>query len=185
MTAGDSVVVFGSGPIGLAIIQILCAAGATDVFVSEPRDSRRELAENLGATVVNPVKHDARKRIKAATEGGADIAFEVAGIEQTYNDAISSTKRDGTVVVVSVFEDAIKTHPNTIVMAERTVKGTMSYLAGNRADGEFQSVTKLFASGQLDPDRLVTGTVSLDDIGAGFESLRDPESDHAKILVEP
>lgn len=183
--AGDSAAVFGCGPIGLAIVQVLQAAGTTDVFVSEPRDVRRKLAGDLGATTINPVENDAVRQIKAATDGGADVGFEVAGIEQTYNEAISSSKRDGTVVVVSVFEDSIDTHPNSIVMAERTVKGTMSYLASDRVDGEFRAITKMFSNGQLDPVQLVTDMISLEDITAGFESLRDPESEQVKILVEP
>lgn len=185
LAAGDSVAVFGSGPIGLAIAQVVHAAGATEVFVSEPRDARRELAGDLGATAIDPVETNAVRRLKAATDGGADVAFEVAGIEQTYNDAIASTKRDGTVVVVSVFEDAVETQPNGIVMAERTVKGTMSYLGSGRTDGEFQSVASMFANGQLKPEQLVTETISLEDIAIGFESLRDAESEQIKILVEP
>ncbi|MFC7157657.1 2,3-butanediol dehydrogenase [Halomarina halobia] len=184
LTVGDSVAVYGSGPIGLAIVQVLHAAGTTDVFVVEPRAARRELAGDFGAMTINPIESDAVRRVKAATDGGTDAAFEVAGIEQTYNAAISSTKRDGTVVVVSVFEDTVETHPNSIVMAERTVRGTMSYLANDRADGEFQAVTKMFADGQLAPDQLVTSVISLSDIVTGFESLRDPESDDIKILVE-
>ncbi|MEF8777522.1 MAG: 2,3-butanediol dehydrogenase [Natronomonas sp.] len=185
LTVGDSVSVFGSGPIGLGIVQMVRAAGATDVFVSEPRDARRKRAADLGATTVDPTETDPISVIKSSTDGGTDIAFEVAGIEQTYNDAITSTRRDGTVVVVSMFEHSIETHPNRIVMAERTIEGTMSYLAGDRSDGEFQSVVKLLDSGQLDPEQLITDTISLEDIADGFESLRDPESGQIKILVEP
>lgn len=185
LAAGDSAAVFGCGPIGLAIVQVLQAAGATEVFVSEPRDARRELAGDRDATTIDPSESDAVRQIKAATDGGVDVSFEVAGIEPTYNAAVSSVKRDGTVVVVSVFEDTVETHPNNVVMAERTVRGTMSYLAGDRADGEFRAITKMFENGQLDPEQLVTDTISLDEIAAGFESLCDSESDQVKILVEP
>jgi (R,R)-butanediol dehydrogenase/meso-butanediol dehydrogenase/diacetyl reductase len=185
LTAGDSVAIFGSGPIGLAITQVVRAAGATDLFVSEPRDARRARAADLGATAIDPTETEPVRRIKRATDGGVDVAFEVAGIEQTYNDAVSSTRRDGTVVIVSMFEAPIETHPNTVVMAERTIEGTMSYTAGDRHDSEFHSILKLFDDGRLDPEQLVTDTISLEDIVDGFESLRDPESEQIKILVEP
>jgi (R,R)-butanediol dehydrogenase/meso-butanediol dehydrogenase/diacetyl reductase len=184
LAGGDSAAVFGCGPIGLAILQVLRATGATDVFAVEPRDARRELAADFGATPIDPTETGAVKRIKSATGDGTDVAFEVAGIEQTYNDAISSTVRDGTVVVVSMFEEAIRTHPNTVVMAERTVKGTMSYLGSERSDGEFRSVVDLFASGRLDPERLVTETIGLADVESGFRSLGTPEDEQIKILVE-
>lgn len=176
---------FGSGPIGLAIIQVLLAIGATEVFVSEPRDARRELAEAMGATIIDPTGTDVVRRIKATTDGGPDASFEVAGVEATYNDAISSVKPDGTVIVVSMFEETVETHPNSVVMAERTIRGTMSYLAGDRADGEFRAVMRMFANGQLDPERLVTDVIPLANINNGFDSLADSESEQVKILVEP
>ncbi|MFO7926772.1 2,3-butanediol dehydrogenase [Natronomonas sp.] len=185
LTAGDSVAVFGAGPIGLAITQLARAAGATDLFVSEPRDARRERAADLGATTVDPTDTAPIHRIKRATDGGTDIAFEVAGIEQTYNDAITSTRRDGTVVVVSMFEGPVETHPNTVVMAERTIEGTMSYTAGDRNGSEFRSIIKLLDDGQLDPEQLITDTILLEAVPEGFESLRTPESEQIKILVEP
>lgn len=185
LTAGDSVAIFGSGPIGLAITQVVRAAGATDLFVSEPRDARRDRAADLGTTAIDPTEIEPIRRIKRATDGGVDVAFEVAGIEQTYNDAISSTRRDGTVVVVSMFEAPVETHPNTVVMAERTIEGTMSYTAGDGNGSEFRSIIKLFENGQLDPERLVTDTIPLEDIAGGFGSLRDPDSEQIKILVEP
>lgn len=185
LTAGGSAAVFGCGPIGLAIIQVLSAVGATEVFVSEPRDVRRELAAAMGATTIDPTETEPVRRIKSATDGGPDASFEVAGVEATYNDAISSVKRDGTIVVVSMFEDTLETHPNTIVMAERTIKGTMSYLAGDRADGEFRAVMRMFENGQLNPERIVTDTIPLTNIEEGFDSLADPENEQVKILVEP
>lgn len=184
LAGGDSATVFGCGPIGLAILQVLRAAGATGVFAVEPRDARRELAAGVGVTTIDPTEDDAVSRIKNTTGGGTDVAFEVAGIEQTYNDAISSTVRDGTVVVVSMFQEPVQTHPNTVVMAERTLKGTTLYLKNKRSHGDFQSVVDLFASGQLDPERLVTDIIKLSDIESGFRSLREPGDEQIKVLVE-
>jgi len=59
------------------------------------------------------------------------------------------------------------------------MSGTVRLLPvdGDRADGEFQAVTRMFADGQVEPERLVTDTISLDDISDGFESLQSSESE--------
>jgi (R,R)-butanediol dehydrogenase/meso-butanediol dehydrogenase/diacetyl reductase len=90
---------------------------------------------------------DAVRQMKSATDGGADVSFEVARIDATYNGAISNVKRDGTVVVVSVFEGTVETNPNDIVMAEWVVRGTMSYLTSNYSGDEFRAVAEMMANG--------------------------------------
>jgi len=116
---------------------------------------------------------DAVRQVKSATDRGADVSFEVARIDATYNGAISNVKRDGTVVVVSVFEDTVETNPNDIVMAERVVRGTMSYLTSNHSNDEFRAVAEMMANGQLNPEQPITDSISLNEIMSGFESPRD------------
>ncbi|MFC6838206.1 2,3-butanediol dehydrogenase [Halomarina ordinaria] len=185
--AGDSVAVFGCGPIGLSVVQCARAAGAGRIFVSEPRDARRERAADAGASdLVDPAATDAVDHVVAATGGGVDAAFEVAGIEPTFNAALESTRPSGTVTVVSIWEEGVTMHPNTVVLGERTLTGTLAYLGGPRASEEYGMVVDMLADGTLDPDPLVTDRIGLDDIvDDGFESLLDEESDQVKIFVKP
>lgn len=187
LEAGDSVAIFGSGPIGLAVTQIARAAGTTPIVVSEPRAARRELAADCGADVlVDPTAEDAVDRIRNETNGGADVAFEVAGIAATYNAAVQSTRNGGRVMVVSIWEDVVETHPNTVVLSERTVRGSIAYTGGPRSGEEFGMVIDLLAKGAIDPEPFITDRIDLENIVEdGFESLLDEESDQVKILVEP
>ncbi|WP_136588665.1 2,3-butanediol dehydrogenase [Salinigranum halophilum] len=185
--AGDSVAVFGSGPIGLSVIQSLRAAGAGDIIVSEPRKARRELATESGAThLVDPTEVDAVEEIHDLTGGGVDNAFEVAGIEATYKQSIQATRPQGTTTIVSIFEEEASAHPLGIVTGERSVQGTLAYLGGPRSGEEYGMVIDMLADGTLDVDPLITARIDLDDIiDEGFESLLDPESGQVKILVKP
>lgn len=187
LRAGDSVAVFGSGPIGLSVIQCARAAGAGTIYVSEPRKARRQLAADCGADErIDPSDTDAVEYIAANTDGGADITFEVAGVEASLNDAINSTAPRGRTTIVSIWEDEVSTHPNTLVLGERTVTGTLAYLGGPRSGEEYGMVIDMLADGQLDPGPLITGRIGLEEIvEEGFEQLIDPESDHVKILVKP
>jgi (R,R)-butanediol dehydrogenase/meso-butanediol dehydrogenase/diacetyl reductase len=185
--AGDTVAVFGAGPIGLAIVQLAHAAGARTVVAVEPREGRRRRAGRNGAELlVDPSRVDPVDEIHDTTDGGVDVAFEAAGIGATYEAALESTHPRGNVTVVSIFEEHLETDPNTVVMGERTVTGSFSYAAGPHADEEFGAVVDMWSDGRIDPEVLVTGRVELDRLVAdGFERLLDPESDHVKLLVEP
>jgi len=186
LRAGDAVGVFGSGPIGLAVIQCARAAGAGRVVVSEPREARRERATDCGATdLVDPSATDPVEFVRSVTDGGVDAAFEVAGVEASYNAAVESTTPTGRTTVVSIWEEEVSTHPNDLVLGERTVTGTLAYLGGPRSGEEYGMVIDMLATGRLDPAPFVTDRIGLDDIVGGFESLTDPDSDQVKILVRP
>lgn len=184
--AGSTVAVFGAGPIGLCVTELAAVAGATEVFVSEPRAARRAVAREMGATeVVDPAETNPIKHISAATDGGVEVAFEVAGVEQTVTQSVRTTLKGGQVVLISVFEDEIAVQPNFVMMAERTVTGSIAYETGPRAaSGEFGRVVDLLADGTLDPSPLVSNIIPLADVVEhGFERLVDLESDDTKILV--
>jgi len=187
LQAGDAVAVFGSGPIGLAVIQCARVAGAGTIFVSEPREARRERAADCGAAeLIDPSATDPVEYIHAHTDGGADVTFEVAGVEPSFNAAVESTAPDGRTTVVSIWEETVSTHLNDLVLAERTVTGTLAYLGGPRAGEEYGMVIEMLADGRLDPAPFITGRIGLDGLVAnGFDRLLDPESDHVKILVKP
>ncbi|MBP2249923.1 (R,R)-butanediol dehydrogenase/meso-butanediol dehydrogenase/diacetyl reductase [Halarchaeum solikamskense] len=185
--AGDDVAVFGTGPIGLTVVQAARAAGARTVYAVEPQATRRDLAAEVGADVtLDPSATDALETLLAETDGGVDATFEVAGIEQTVRDAITAAKHDGSVTIVSIFEDDVAFDPNEIVLGERAIGGSTAYAAGPRGGVEFNAVPDMFADGTLDPDPLVSDRIALDDIvDDGFDALLDPDREAVKILVEP
>lgn len=185
-SAGDSVAVYGTGPIGLTVVQAAKAAGANPVYAVEPQDARRELAAEVGADkTLDPIETDAPEAIIEQSNGGVDATFEVAGIEQTVRDAIRSAKSDGSVTIVSIFEEPIEIEPNEIVLGERTVSGTLAYEGGPKSDVEFGAVIDMFADGTLDPEPLITSRIDLNEIVDGFDTLLSGEHDEIKILVEP
>lgn len=187
LDSGDSVAVFGGGPIGVTVAQAAAAANAGPLYLSEPRPKRREIAAASGVdAVLDPTATDPVERIASETDGGVDVAFEVAGLERTVNQAIRTTRAGGTVTVVSLFEDEVEFFPTDLVTRERTVVGTAAFEGGPLSEREFGVTARGFADGTLEPERLVTSRIDLDDIvDGGFERLLDDGSDEMKILVEP
>lgn len=185
--AGDTAAVFGAGPIGLAVLQAALAAGAGPVYVSEPRAARRALAAECGADdALDPAETDPAEYVRSETGGGADVAFEVAGVEQSVNQALGTTRSGGTTTIVSIFEEEVTLDPNTIVMPEQTVVGTAAFEGGPLSGREFGTTIRNFATGAFDPTPLVTARTRLDRIVEdGFEQLLADGSEEVKVLVRP
>lgn len=187
LKSGDTTAVFGSGPIGLTVLQAALAAGAGPVYVSEPNEARRALARECGADeVIDPTEIDPVSYIMGETGGGTNTTFEVAGVEQSVNQALTTTKSGGTTTIVSLFEETISIDPNNIVMHEQTVVGTAAFKGGPLSGREFGTTIRNFETGVFDPTPLVTSRINLNDLVAdGFETLLDRNSEEAKILVQP
>ena len=185
---GDTAAVFGCGPIGLTVVWAAAAAGAKRIFVSEPNDTRRDIARSFGSDVgIDPLETDASGAISGATDGGVDVAFEFAGVEATFNAAIDSTRRGGTVTVGSMSRGSVSTDLDDIVTTERTVTGTYCYGFPPRAHrSEFDAVIQSLADGEIDVDAYVTDRIDLPDIvESGFETLLARNTDQVKVLVTP
>ena len=110
---GESVAVFGAGPIGLLTVACLKVAGAGRIFAVEPVAHRRELARHMGADdVLDPGQVDAAREIAAATGGrGVDCAIDCAAKEHTTNWAIRAARDGGRVVLTGI-------HPTPLVPFE-------------------------------------------------------------------
>lgn len=78
--AGDTGTVFGYGPIGLLTIEALRAAGATTIYAIELSPEHQEKARELGAVVIDPSKVNVVEHIKAETDVGVNVSFEVTGV---------------------------------------------------------------------------------------------------------
>lgn len=188
MQSGDTVAMFGCGPIGLTVIRAAKAAGAKRIFASEPNDTRRETALDLGASdVIDPLETDAVEYIKSETPDGVDFAFEFAGLDATVNAAINSTVRDGTVTVGGLSNSETSVQLNEVVNTEKTVTGTNCYgFPPQSFRTEFDAIIQSLANGEIDTEPFVTGRIELEEITeSGFDALLDPETDHVKVLVKP
>jgi len=101
---GETVAVFGAGPIGLVTIACLRLAGAGRIWAVEPVAHRREMAVKMGAAVaLDPQTGDVAKEIAKETGGrGVDCAIDCAAKENTTNDAIRAARNGGRVVLTGI-----------------------------------------------------------------------------------
>lgn len=177
---GDTAAVFGAGPIGMLLIQMLRAAGASEIIAVEVSSARREHAEKIGADhAIDPLDCDAVEAIRELTSGGVAVAFEASGAPQALPAAIASTCFDGQTVVVSVWEGRAHVEPNAFVFQERSLIGIL----GNC--GTFPETIALIDRGVLAVGDLITSDIALEEIvPKGFEALLGSK-EQVKILVRP
>ena len=179
LKAGDKAAVFGAGPIGLLVVEALRIAGASEIHVVEPSETRRARALELGATsVIDPTDEDPVAAIQSTTQGGVHVAYEVTGVPQVLSQTIDATRHEGQALIVSIWESEAGFQPNTVVLKERQIKGTIAYR------NVYPAVMELMRQGWFSADRLVTKRISLDEIVTeGFEALV-AEKSQVKILVK-
>lgn len=180
---GDTALVLGSGPIGLATIESLKAAGARLVVALQRKSIRQEYAKRAGADYVfDPNEVDVSAEVRKLTGGvGVDAAFETTGASLGFDVGLASIKYDGILVVTSIWEGPTTFNPNVLVFSEKRVVGTIAYRH------EFPATIAQMADGRIKAEGYITAKVALDDIvEKGFGALTGPEKkSHVKILVTP
>ena len=180
---GDTALVLGSGPIGLATIECLKAAGAKLIVVLQRKSVRQEYALRSGANVVlDPNEVNIPEEIKKLTDGvGIDYVFETTGAQIGFDIGLSSLKYEGTMVVTSIWEKEVSFNPNVLVFSEKKIIGTLAYRH------EFPATIVQMNDGRVKAEGYITKKIYLDDIvEEGFGALTGPEKKkHVKILVTP
>lgn len=177
LTMGSSAVVVGLGGVGLAALLGARAAGAGRIIAVDLSEEKLTLARELGATeVFNAADPDCLSKVLALTKGGADFGFEMAGSARALENAVAMTRRGG-VTVTAGLPPAGTTLPLDIVKLvgeERTVKG--SYMGSCVPARDIPRYIQLYREGRLPVDKLLTGTLTLEQINEGFDRLRRGEA---------
>jgi alcohol dehydrogenase len=172
--AGASVAVVGLGGVGLNALLGAGAAGARQIVAVDLADEKLGLARQLGATdTCNAAAPDVVETIRAATGGGVEHAFEMAGSVKALELAYRITRRGGTTVTAGLPPPS---HDFTVpqvnlVAEERTVKG--SYIGTCVPVRDIPHYIALYRQGRLPVDRLMSGQLALEDINEGFDRLHE------------
>ncbi|KAI0100781.1 dehydrogenase [Nemania sp. FL0031] len=180
--AGQTSVVFGTGPIGLAVIQCLKAMDAGEIIAVEIATKRQEFAKQFGAThVFNPTKLDVVKEIYKLTDGlGAHVAFDCAGVPASLESSTRSVRARGTIVNVAIWEKPVPFNPNNLVFFEKKYIACLAYVMD-----DFDKVIAAISEGRLRPESMITRKISLDRVPEdGFEVLINDKDTHVKLLVD-
>jgi L-iditol 2-dehydrogenase len=163
---GMSVGVFGCGTIGLSVLQVARAAGATRLFATDLPGvpHRLDAARSIGATVFEADEGREAEEILRATGGrGVDVAFEAAGDPEAVEAAVAAVKPGGRAILIGIPSDDRITFPASIARRK-----DLTVRVVHRMKHTYPRAIRLVESGRVDVHALVTHHFQLAEVEQAF-----------------
>ena len=179
--AGDNVVVFGCGGVGINAVQVAAAVGASVIAVDIVPE-KLEAAKRFGADEVINAKEVERidKVVKKMTGGGADVTFEVIGNPATIQTAFACIRKGGRTVVVGYTNKSVELPAAKIMFFEQEIVGSL----GCRPV-DYPKIIEMARTGKIKVKELVTHKFPLDKINDAFDLLRSGDPTVIRSVVIP
>jgi len=175
---GDTVVIVGAGPIGLAAVMTAQLQSPSNIVVIDPAPARREAAGSLGANVLLDVAADAAQVLADLTDGlGADVAIEAVGTPGTFEQCVELVRPGGHVANVGVHGSPATLHLETAWIRDLTIT------TGLVDTYETPTLLRMLAAGQLDVSGLVTHRFGIDEMQDAYDIFARPAETGALKVV--
>jgi alcohol dehydrogenase len=171
---GSSVAIIGLGGVGLAALLGAVLAGARQIVAIDLAEDKLVLARSLGAThTVNGAASDCVEQVREISSGGVEFALEFSGSVRAMELGYKITRRGGTTVTASLPPPTsmFSIPQANLVGEERTIKG--SYIGTCVPTRDLPRYIAMFRQGRLPVDRLMSGTLTLENINLGFDRLNE------------
>lgn len=199
---GDTVMVFGCGPVGLFAIKSAFLLGAGRVIALDVVPERLAVAEASGAETLRYDDEDLQKRILDMTDGkGPDSVIEAVGMEShgaggvietlqtdltalerpyALQQALMACRPGGTVSLPGVFIGAV-----TVPMGMFVGKGLTMKTGQTHVQRYLEPLMELIESGKIDPSFLITHRIGLEEGPEAYKTFRDKKDGCIKVVIKP
>lgn len=176
---GDTVMIVGTGNIGLLMVQLARHAGADKIIAVEPDDRRREKAVSMGADFgINPLADDTDAILKEQGIVNIDKVIDCAGRVSTAEYAVQYAGRGATVMLFGLTgpDDVMGLKPFEVFQKELTIKGSFVN------PDTFERAGRLLGSGIIRTEEIITDIIDLEDIQNVFETRLYAKN--GKVLIK-
>ncbi|MBU8827399.1 zinc-binding dehydrogenase [Mycolicibacterium goodii] len=171
---GETALVIGCGPVGIAVIAALRLRGVENIVASDFSPTRRQLAATMGAHVtIDPAQDSPFHQCAPA------VVFEAVGAPGIIDDILRRCPAKTRVVVAGVCMQPDTVHPLYGAAKQVSIQFVFGY-----DPAEFAVSLRAIAEGDIDVRPMITGSVPLDGMADAFGELAAPDA-HCKILVTP
>lgn len=195
LRAGQTVLVFGCGPIGALCQAVAKAAGASKVIGVDLSEARAQFARSFAADGVfvnkptgpagpiDPV--DAARAVGEEIVSefrlgeGADVVLECTGAEPCIQAGIFAARKGGTYVQAGMGKENVVFPITTACIRALTVKGSIRY-----STGCYPQAVQLIASGKIQARRLITHRFKFEEAEKAFEVVRQAQENTLKVIIE-
>ncbi len=177
---GDTVIIMGSGTIGLATLAALKEAGVTRTIATDVEDFNLAKAKELGAwTAVNVGRESLAEKVKEWTRGeGVDAAVIAVGVPSLIDESLGLVRKQGRVVLVALFDDKATIDTFKIVSSEAEVVGSWVYTGR-----EFQAAIDLMSQGRIETNSFITHRWPIERVGEALDLVDKRTEDLIKIVL--
>lgn len=176
--SGSSVVVIGTGGVGLNSVQGARLSGAQPIIAVDPVVDKLAAARNFGAThTLNPADQDLATEVRSLTDGrGADFVFVTVGSVQAVTDSLALLRRGGTTVVVGMPASGAMASIEAVEFADSSQTIMGSKMGSTRLRIDVPKLVQLYQEKRLKLDELITRRYSLDQINEAIQSVKRAEA---------
>lgn len=180
ITEDDTVLVIGAGPTGICTLLCVMLKKPKKIIVCETDNNRIKFINEHYPEVIT-VKSDAVEALvmQESEHGGADVVFEVAGTDTTFEMAWKCARPNATVVVVALYDK-----PQTLPLPDMYGKN-LTFKTGGVDGCDCDEILKLIEQGKIDTTPLITHTYSLDKIDEAYDIFEKKKDGVIKIAVRP
>jgi D-arabinitol dehydrogenase (NADP+) len=182
---GATALVFGAGPTGLLLAQLIKAGGAASVTVAAPTQFKLDTANALGVdrTVLidrADMEGNRAKLLEASGADGYDYVVEATGSTDIGSICVPLTRNGGTVLVYGVTraDETVSFHPFDVFRREITIKGSFAEMTS------FGAAIRALRFGRATTDGIITHRFSLNDYDKALDALAHDRTAH-KIVIVP
>ena len=181
---GDAVVVFAQGPIGLCATAGAKLMGASLIIGVDGDESRLAMSRRMGADVTLDYRAaDVVAEVKRLTQGGADVAIEALGTQQTFESALRCLRPGGTLSSLGVYSGKLQMPYEAFAAGLGDHRVVTTLCPGGKE--RMRRLMNLVQSGRFDPRPLLTHTFSLTEIAEGYRVFGERLDGVMKVAIRP
>lgn len=185
-TSADKAVIFGGGPIGLSIAQVLKYRGLQGIVVVDLSERRLDAARSMGATALRAddpqlsqrlVEQHGARNFFGMPMPGSTLYFEATGVRSVFERIVALAGPGSRICLTGVHKEPATIDLVMLLAKEVAIIPAMGY------DGEFDEVIAMLQSGRIDPAVMVTHRFPLSEIDAAFALAKDPQN-AIKVMID-
>lgn len=181
---GDAVVVFAQGPIGLCATAGAKLMGASLVIGVDGDEHRLAISRRMGADVVLDHRSvDVVAEVKRLTGGGADVAIEALGTQQTFESALRCLRPGGTLSSLGVYSGKLQMPNDAFASGLGDHRIVTTLCPGGKE--RMRRLLSLVQSKRFDPGLLITHRFPLDQIPEAYQLFGERSDGVLKVAIKP
>ena len=174
VSAGDTVVIFGAGGVGLNAVSGARIAGASRIIVIDIQAKRLDAAKRFGATdVIDSTTAKPVEAVRDLLPGGADHVFDFVGLKAVAEQGLAMLGVGGGLYLVGVSKPEVDISLNIFdaIGGQKRVMGVN--FGSTNAKRDIPMYAQLYLQGRMNLDDLVSRKISLRDVNDGYAALKD------------